>query len=162
MRESWRAIALLAGAAWRTDRRRTLGLLLEPVSYLRIPLFAWFLGVLAEGALRRDARLLALGVGGLAVTRVLWFVGLWIGSRVRRELTEKVGLALDREIATLAAELPGLEHHERPDVQDRLELLRQAQGVLGTSLNVLVVAAYSVVAGVATLAALAVVSPWLL
>jgi ATP-binding cassette subfamily B protein len=162
MREPLRAVRLLAGAAWRADRWRTLGLLLEPAGQLRVPLFAWFLKLLTDGALRQDARLVAAGAGGIVATRVLWFLGTWSGAWIRNRLAEEVGLALDREIATLTAELPGVEHHERADYQDRLELLRQQQGVLGTSLNTLVYTANTVVAGVGTLAALAIVSPWLL
>jgi ATP-binding cassette subfamily B protein len=162
MREQWRALAFLVRTAWKTDRWRSLGLLLEPVGSLRFPLFAWFLRLLADGALRHDARMLLLAAGGIAATRVLWFAGLWFGSMIRLRLTEEVGLAMDREIATLASSLPGLEHHERPDYQDRLELLRQSHGVLGDSLNALIRAANFTVAGVGTIVALAFVSPWLL
>lgn len=162
MREQGRALGLLARAAWRTDRWRTVGLLLEPLGQLQIPLFAWFLKVLTDGVLTGDARRVGIGIGGIVATRVLWFLGLWTGSWMRNRLAEAVGLALDREIAELTAGLPGLEHHERPDFQDRLELLRQQQGVLGTSLNVVVYAANSVIAGVGTLVALAALSPWLL
>lgn len=162
MRETWRAMALLVGTAWRTDRWRSLGLLLEPVGMLRFPLFAWCLKVMADGAASRDLRLLALGAAGIAATRMLWFLGLWTGSWIRVGLTERVGFAFDREVARLSAELPGLEHHERPDIQDRLELLRQKQGALGKSLNMLINAANAVVAGVGTLVALAFATPWLL
>jgi ATP-binding cassette subfamily B protein len=162
MREQWRALRMLMGTAWRTDRWRCVGLLLEPVGHLRFPLFAWFLKLITDGALRGDTRLLLLGAGGIAATRVLWFAGLWTGSWIRNRLSEAVGFALDRQIATLSAELPGLEHHERADYQDRLELLRQQQGVLGTSLNTLIYTANTVVAGIGTVAALAWVSPWLL
>ncbi|HEU4881006.1 MAG TPA: ABC transporter ATP-binding protein [Longimicrobium sp.] len=162
MRENLRAIRLLVGTAWRTDPWRSAGLLLEPVGYLRFPLFAAFLKLMTDGALRHDLRLLALGTAGITATRVLWFIGLWTGSWIRVRLSEEVGFALDREVAALAAGLPGLEHHERADYQDRLELLRQGQGALGGSLNALVNTANSVVAGVGMLAALAWVSPWLL
>ena len=162
MREQWRAIALLAGTAWRTDRRRSLGLLLEPVGYLRFPLFGWFLKLLTDGAVRQDLQLMGLAAAGIVATRVLWFAGLWTGHWIRIRLTEEVGFVLDREIAALTAGLPGLEHHERPDYQDRLELLRQGQGLLGNSLNTLINAANAVVAGIGTLAALTLVSPWLL
>ena len=162
MGEHARAVRLLVRTAWKTDPWRSVGLLLEPVGHLRFPLFAWFLKLLTDGAVRHDPRLLALGAGGIVLTRVLWFVGLWTGSWIRNRLAEEVGFALDREIATLTAELPGLEHHERADYQDRLELLRQQQGVLGSSLNTLIYAANTVVAGIGTLVALAFVSPWLL
>jgi len=160
--ERWRALVLLAGTAWRTDSRRSAGLLLEPISYLRVPLFALFLGMVADGAMRHDGRALAIGVGGLALARVLWFMGMWVGSWNRLELSEKVGFALDCQIASLSAGLPGVEHHERPDYQDRLELLRQQQGLLGGALNTLIVTANTVVASAGTLAVLAWANPWLL
>jgi ATP-binding cassette subfamily B protein len=162
MREQWRAVVLLVRTAWRTDPWRSVGLLLEPISFLRFPLFAWCLKLMVDGVLRHDPRLLAAGAAGITLTRVLWFVGMWTGSWIRNRLTEEVGFALDREIATLASELPSLEHHERSDYQDRLELLRQQQGILGNSLNALIYTANTVVTGVSTLAALAFVSPWLL
>ncbi|HYH78668.1 MAG TPA: ABC transporter ATP-binding protein, partial [Longimicrobium sp.] len=162
MRERWRALVLLVGTAWRTDPWRSAGLLMEPIGYLRVPLFAWCLKLVADGALRHDLRLMLIGAAGITAARVLWFAGMWTGSMIRLRLTEEVGFALDREIAAIAAGLPGLEHHERPDVQDRLELLRQDQGLLGDSLNSLINAANFVVAGVGTVVALALVSPWLL
>ena len=162
MREQWRAVAMLVRTAWKTDPWRSLGLLLEPVGYLRVPLFAWFLKLLADGALRHDVRSMAVGAAGIAAARVLWFAGTWTGSMIRLRLTDEVGFALDREIAEIIAALPGLEHHERADVQDRLELLRQEQGLLGGSLNALINAANFVVAGAGTMVALALASPWLL
>jgi ATP-binding cassette subfamily B protein len=162
MRERWRALALLVRTAWRTDPWRSAGLLLEPVSYLRFPLFAWFLGRMVDGALRQDLRQMGVAAVGITLTRALWFVGVWTGGWIRNRLAEVVGYALDRELATLASGLPGLEHHERPEYQDRLELLRQAQGGLGRALNAVIYTANTVVAGVGTLAALAWLSPWLL
>ncbi|HET7229716.1 MAG TPA: ABC transporter ATP-binding protein [Longimicrobium sp.] len=162
MREQLRTVRMLVATAWRTDPLRSAGLLLEPIGYLRFPLFAWFLKLLIEGAMRHDARLLGISVAGIVGTRVFGFMGSWVGASIRIRLTEAVGFALDREITRLVSGLPGLEHHERPDYQDRLELLRQQQGVLGGSLNTLIVTANTVVAGVGTLAALALVSPWLL
>jgi ATP-binding cassette subfamily B protein len=162
MRETRRALGLLLGTAWRTDRLRTLGLLLEPLSYVSLPLFAWSLGVMADGAFRGDARLLAFGAAGIVVTRVAWFLGSWTGSWIRNRLVEEVGFALDREIAVLSAELPGVEHHELPEYQDRLELLRQKQGVMGNALSIFIYAANVTLAAVFTLAGLALVSPLLL
>jgi ATP-binding cassette subfamily B protein len=162
MRDQWRALSLLVRTAWRADRWRSAGLLLEPLGALRFPLFAWGLGLMADGAFRHDLRLLATGAAAIAATRVLWFLGMWSGAWIRNRLAEEVGFALDREIATLTSELAGLEHHERPEYQDRLELLRQGQGVLGSSLNTLIYTANTVVTGVSTAAALAFVSPWLL
>ncbi|HET7229033.1 MAG TPA: ABC transporter ATP-binding protein [Longimicrobium sp.] len=162
MRENGRALALLLRTSWKTDPWRSAGLLLEPLGNLRFPLFAWCLKLITDGVLRHDPRLLAWGAGGIAATRVLWFAALWLGSMIRLRLTEEVGFALDREVAELAAGLPGVEHHERADYQDRLELLRQGHGILGDALNALINTAKLVVTGVGTLVSLAFVSPWLL
>jgi len=162
MRERGRAVAMLVRTAWKTDPWRSAGLVLEPLGQLRYPLFAWFLGRMVDGALRHDARQLALAAAGITATRVLWWLGSWTGGWIRNRLTEEVGFALDHELATLSAGLPGLEHHERADVQDRLELLRQEQGVLGGALNSLVYTTNVVVGGLGTLVTLALVSPWLL
>ncbi|HYR06408.1 MAG TPA: hypothetical protein VEQ60_01490, partial [Longimicrobium sp.] len=162
MREQWRAVALLVRTAWRTDPWRSAGLLLEPIGNLRVPLFGVSLKLMTDGAIAHDARLLGLGAGGIVLTRVLGFMGGWSASWIRTRLSEEVGFALDRQISTLTSALPGLEHHERPDYQDRLELLRKGQGVLGGALNTLIFTANTIVMGVGTLVGLAWVSPWLL
>jgi ATP-binding cassette, subfamily B, bacterial len=162
MREHWRSVLLLLSTAWGTDRWQSLGLLLEPIGNLRYALFAWCLKLITDGALTNDRQLMMAGALGLAATRVLWFVGMWTGSWIRIGLAERVGLVFDREIAAVAAELRGLEHHERPDVQDRLELLRDAHGTLGNSLNSLLNTINAVATGVGTLAALAFAHGWLL
>lgn len=162
MGEQWRALVLLVRTAVRTDPWRSAGLLLEPLGQLRVPLIAWFLKLMVDGATRHDLRLLAMGAAGITAARVLWFIGGWTGSWIRIRLAERVVYALDQEMATLTALLPGVEHHERPDYQDKLELLRQTQGALGGSLTSLINTANSVVVGLGTLVALWFVSPWLL
>jgi ATP-binding cassette, subfamily B, bacterial len=162
MREHWRAAALLLRTAWRTDRWRSLGLLLESIAMLRFPLFAWFLKLITDGALQRDGRLLAIGAAGITATAVIGFAGAWFGTQFRLRLLEAVAFELSREIAALSAAAPGVEHHERPDYQDRLELLRQGHGVLGNSFHLLISTANVVVMSVGTLVTLALAAPWLL
>jgi ATP-binding cassette subfamily B protein len=162
MREHWRALALLVGTAWRADPWRSAGLLLEPVGQLAAPLFAWFLKLMVDGASRQDLRLVAMGAGGIILVRAIGFMSGWAGGWIRLRLSEQVGFVLDRRIATLTAGLPGVEHHERADYMDRLELLRQGQGVLGSSLNSLINTANALVAGVGTVVVLTFATPWLL
>jgi hypothetical protein len=72
MREQWRAVGMLARTAWRTDPWRSAGLLLEPVSQLALPFFAWFLKLMTDGVLRHDLRLAGPGrtpSGSSAATR---------------------------------------------------------------------------------------------
>ena len=162
MREQWRAVVLLLGSAWRTDRRNSLGMLVQALSYLRIPLFAWCLKLMTEGAIRHDTRQLALSAAGIALMGVMTFAGMWVGTQCQLRLTEAVGFSLSRQIAEMAAAVPGLEHHERADYQDRLELLRGGHGALTNSLSALLSTFNLVIMGGGTLVALAVASPWLL
>jgi ATP-binding cassette subfamily B protein len=162
MREQIRAIRLLVGTAWRTDPWRSVGLLLEPLGQIQGPLLAVCLAVVTDAALAGDTRRTAWGVAGIVAIRAGGFAARWAGAWIRNRLGEAVGLALDRRIASITAGLPGVEHHERPDLQDRLEVLRQQQGLLGGSLNAVVHTANTVVVGVITLGTLAFVSPWLL
>ncbi|MGW5363578.1 ABC transporter ATP-binding protein [Actinopolymorpha pittospori] len=162
MRDRWRAIRMLARMAFATDRWRTLGLLLEPVGQLTPPIIAVCLKVMTDGVLHHDPASVVVGAAGIAGARALWFVGAWTGSWLRVRLMEEVGFAFDREIATLTASISGLDHHERADYQDRLELLRQSQGLLGYSVNSLIYTVDIVVSGLATVVTLAVLSPWLL
>jgi ATP-binding cassette subfamily B protein len=162
MREQFRAVRLLVGTAWRTDPWRSAGLLLEPLGQLQGPLIAGCLAVVTDAALARDPRRMAWGVAGIAAARGGGFASRWVGAWIRNRLAEAVGLTLDRRIASLSAGLPGVEHHERADFQDRIAVLREQRGVLGSSLNSLVYCANTVAVGVFTVVALALVSPWLL
>ncbi|HLG59859.1 MAG TPA: ABC transporter ATP-binding protein [Vicinamibacterales bacterium] len=162
MRDRWCAIALLLRTAWRTDPWRFAALALEPLGFLRIPLFAWCLKLMVDGAIAHDVGQVAAGAAGIVVTRALSFAGGWSGSWIRNRLAEEVGFALNRRLATLMSELPGLEQHELPECQDRLELLRQQQGILASSINTLIYTANTVLAAVSILTSLAIVSPWLL
>ena len=57
---------------------------------------------------------------------------------LRFRMEESVSLLVDRDIIQLTAGIPGLEHHERPEYLDRLELVRQQRGMLGHSVGALV------------------------
>jgi ATP-binding cassette, subfamily B, bacterial len=162
MREHWRAIGLLVRTAWRCDRRRSAALLLGPVAHLRLPLFAVCIKLMTDGAFGHDARLVAIGAVGIGATSVAVFVCVWVGSWCRVRVSETVAFALNREIAALTTSVPGLEHHERADYQDRLHLLREGNGILGTAFDSLISTANLVVAGIGTLVTLAVITPWAL
>jgi ATP-binding cassette, subfamily B, bacterial len=162
MRERGREISLLVRTAVRTDPWRSLGTALEPLGALMFPLFGWFLGVLADGALNRDRSQLVAGSIGLLATIALRYVSTYVATGIRVRLSERVGFAFDHEISRLSSELPGLEHHERGDYQDRLELLRQSQGVLGQSLNSLVTTTTALVGALGTGVVLVMLHPFVL
>jgi ATP-binding cassette, subfamily B, bacterial len=162
MRERWREISLLVRTAIRTDPWRSLGTALEPLGALMFPMFGWFLGVLADGVLNRDTTQLVAGSTGLLATVGLRYISTYVATGIRVRLSETVGFAFDREISRLTGALPGLEHHERGDYQDRLELLRQSQGVLGQSLNSIVITTTALVGALGTGVVLVMLHPFVL
>jgi ATP-binding cassette subfamily B protein len=85
-----------------------------------------------------------------------------VGNLVRATLSEKVGFVFDQEIARISAGLPGLEHYERIEYQDRLELIRQNQGALGTSITTLLNVCANLITAASVLILLATISPMLL
>ncbi|MGW5365809.1 ABC transporter ATP-binding protein [Actinopolymorpha pittospori] len=162
MREQWRGFRLLVSTAVRTDPWRTLGLVLEPIGRLSWPLAGLWLSFLTDGVLQDRGNLIVAGIIGLLVGVVgNWGISL-CGNMMRITLSEKVGFAFDREITRLTADLPGLDHHERADYQDRLELLRQSQGALGGAMNSLINSVANVVGGAGVIVMLVVVHPLLL
>ena len=162
MRERLRELGLLVGTAWRTDPWRSLGTLLEPLGGLMYPLLGVCLGVLTDGILDRDGTRIVVGCAGLVLAITLRFVAAHVGTGIRVGLAERVGFAFDQEIARLTGGLPGFEHHERADYQDRLELLRQSQGILGQSLNSLITTANALVNAIGTGVVLALLHPFVL
>ncbi|WP_020577366.1 ABC transporter ATP-binding protein [Actinopolymorpha alba] len=162
MREQRRGLKLLLGTAFRTGRWLMVSTLLEPLGRLVNPLFAILVGLLLDAAIRGDARAATVAIVAILASQAVFWVVTFLGSDLRITLSEKVGFAFDHEIARLSATLPGLDHHERADYQDRLELLRQNQGVLGGSMNSLVNTANALIGAVGALVAVAYLNPLLL
>jgi ATP-binding cassette subfamily B protein len=118
-------LGVMLRSSWRADRRRSLAALattaLMPVTR---PLRAIGLGLMADGVVEHELRTAVAGglvVAGLTgVNRLLD----WASVTIRMRLRENTILFLDEEVIELSARAPGLEHHERPDHQDQMELLR--------------------------------------
>ena len=156
------ALWLLVSTAARTDPWRCLASLPGPLIALSYPLLGVWLKVLTDGVAGRDGTRVVAGLAGLLLTvTARWGVD-YACTGVQATLADRVGFAFDGEVVRLMAALPGLEHHENPDVQERLELLRQSQGVLGSSLRALVQTASAVIAALGTQTVLALVHPLLL
>ena len=162
MTASWRAITLLAATAWRADRRLTLAVAAEPLGNTLGLLAGLWLAALTTGTIEHDTTLLALGVTGLVTGAGLgWQLDL-SSSQWRMLLSEKMTYAFEIENAQLAAVLPGLDHHERPEYQAKLELLRQRQGQLGDAMSTLAMAYKAVSGGLVVLVLLVLAHPLLL
>ncbi len=93
-------------------------------------LIALWLKLLGEGVQQHDrARLLAAGLGlGLSATAT-WLLRT-VSTRVQRRFRDKVSIALESHVARLQAGVTTIAHQERPDLLDRLSVLRNQVFVL--------------------------------
>ena len=93
-------------------------------------LIALWLSLLGKGALDGDRTLLATAAVGLAVSAAAtWFLRI-ISQRVQRRFRDKVTIALEGHVARLQASTATIAHQERPELLDRLAVLRDQVFVL--------------------------------
>jgi ATP-binding cassette subfamily B protein len=89
----------------------------------------WF-KFLADGVLGGRRGLVAAAAVGLGVSAAAtWFLRV-ISDRTQRRFRDQVGIALESHVARLQASVATIEHHERPEVLDRLAMLRNQIFVL--------------------------------
>ena len=93
-------------------------------------LLALWLKLLADGVLAGRRQLVLLAAAGLGVSAVLtWFLHL-VSDRTQRRFRDRVTIALESHVAHLQASVATIEHHERPELLDRLAVLRNQVFVL--------------------------------
>ena len=163
MGELLRNLAAMCAVSWRADRVRSVGAL---VSTALIPvtrsLQAVGFALIADGVLGRSedkAVAGALLVAGLtAANRILD----WASVTVRMRLREHTILLLDQQVMGYVASVPGLEHHERPEHQDRLGLIASERWALNNPFMPIAWTLGSIVQMLTTLAVLGGLHPFLL
>jgi ATP-binding cassette subfamily B protein len=93
-------------------------------------LIALWLKLLGEGVLEHDrslVRLAAIGMGASATAT--WFLRT-VSTRVQRRFRDRVTIALEAHVARLQATVVTIAHQERPELLDRLSVLRDQVFVL--------------------------------
>jgi ATP-binding cassette subfamily B protein len=87
-------------------------------------LLALWLKFLADGVMGGRPGLVTLAAVGLgASVAATWFLRV-ISDRTQRRFREKLTIALESLVAGLQASVSTIEHHERPEILDRLAVLR--------------------------------------
>ena len=162
MRELWRAIRLLIGTAVRAEPWRSAWTVaLDVLGILVLPITTIGLKFLTDGVVGADARAVVVGVALIAGIQCVSQLANSISFYLRSGLTERVGFAFDREITATSASIPGIEHHERADYQDKLELVRRSQTLLASSLAELLMVVTEIVGGIGVIIVLVWLDPWL-
>ena len=102
----------------------TAAFVLSAVAWLPQSLSALWLKLLADGAAHhRGAQVLAAAVATGASVALTWMLAS-VSARVGQLLRLRTEVAIQAEVSRLQAGVPGIEHHERPEYLDRLQLLR--------------------------------------
>lgn len=93
-------------------------------------LFAWWLKLLGDAVVDGDSSGIRVAVVGLAASSALmWFLAS-VSTRVQRRFRDKITIALEAHVARLQATITTVAHQERPDLLDRLSVLRDQVFVL--------------------------------
>ncbi len=93
-------------------------------------LFALWFKLLAEGVLEDDSGLVRTAALGLAVSATLLQVLNVASQRFQRRFRDRVSIALESHVARLQAGVTTIAHQERPELLDRLAMLRDQVFVL--------------------------------
>ena len=87
-------------------------------------LFALWLQLLGNAVTARDITTIWIVLGLMAVSATLTWLLTVVNARLTRRFRDRVTVALETHVATLQASVSGLEHQERSDYLDRLDVLR--------------------------------------
>ena len=87
-------------------------------------LFALWLNLLGNAVIARDTTTIWIVLGLMTVSATLTWLLTVLNARLTRRFRDRVTVALETHVATLQASVTGLEHQERSDYLDRLQVLR--------------------------------------
>jgi ATP-binding cassette, subfamily B, bacterial len=134
-------------------------MLLVPVAWLTGALSAWWLKVLIDGAASLDVTAIAVAATLLVLTQMLEWLSDGLGERLQLTFQEKAGLVLEERLIRASAGLNSIEHLERPDYLDRLDILRKEAWVVHWTLEAFVGTLGAAAQAILTIVLLASVHP---
>lgn len=164
MRETLAGSWALMRLAARIDAGKlAISLVLMVLQSVAMPLAAPAMAALTDAAVAGDER---RATGSAVVVTVLVVAALTAGHFAHIfyfELGDRAVMELERELIALSHDSPGIEHHERPDFADRLQVLRSELHRSGWgSMQALLTSVGLTVALAITAVLLAGLNPWLL
>ena len=122
LKSLWRSMQL----AYRAEPRLLVGsFALVASSWIPDALVALWLKLLATGVIERHGGLVIGAAAGLAGSAALAWLLRTVGGRVEMLFRERATIVIDAHVARLHASVTSIEHHERPEYLDRLQLLRE-------------------------------------
>ncbi len=159
----WRSLRLMVGTAFRASPLHAVLYFGSSVSQSVATLgFAYALKVLVDAGAHRS---LSEGLGAAAAIALLASVislSSLVGAFNQVRLAEETGFLLDQRLVEMSAGVVGLEHHERPDYLDEMNLLREQRGRLAYGIGAISQTFGVAVQAVGTMGLLASIHPALL
>ena len=120
-RSLWRAMQL----AYQSEKGLLLfAFALNIASWIPGALTALWLGLLANGITEDRPELVRLAAWGIALAAVGAWVLRTFGSRVYQLFRDRATIEIEAHVARLQSPAASIEHHERPEYLNRLQLLR--------------------------------------
>jgi ATP-binding cassette subfamily B protein len=112
--------------AYRAEGRLlVLSFALNMAAWIPTALIALWLKLLADGAVGHRESVIAIAAAALAGSVALGWLLRTLGGRVQMRFRERATIAIEAHVAELQGSIAGIEHHERPEYLDRLQLLRE-------------------------------------
>jgi ATP-binding cassette subfamily B protein len=159
----WRAVGLLLRVSWAADPWRTLGAMtVYPIGIVGIPLLGVALKFTADALVAGDRERALLGAGLLVGALCVLYVLELLAWQWGIDLEDSVAFAVEKDIAATSANLPGIEHLERPEYLDRMHVLEEQGWQLGRAMYLLPMNWGSLLRAVVTFGLLAALHPLLL
>lgn len=147
-----RAMWLVTVVAFKVSKTQTLLAFGETTGRILYGLNPLFYGFFASGAVHRDPRQIGIAIIGLTCSTGINGALQWVGTSARLKQQVYVGFEFSRRIAGMMASIQTLEHHEDPELLDKLQAFRAWSGSVGGSLNALLNMLNTVAWSVTTLA----------
>ena len=135
----FRAIGRVVRTAFAADPwRSAIVFTILPISSLSVVLSALWLKMLIDGLTKSDAGAAGVAIALVAVSIVVQHLFVVVMSKVRFTLQERTSLHFERELLAMVAALPGIEHHERPEYLDKIEILRAQRAAFAQAVGAIV------------------------
>jgi ATP-binding cassette subfamily B protein len=136
MRDALRGLGLMIEISLRADAPRSIFAVITAAgSMATLPLRAiglrMFTDGIVEGSVEAALNGIFVVVGLTGVSRLMF----WSSFNVRMRLRENTEVYLDAHLRDVTAGIPGLEHHERPDYLDKVEMVRAERWALANPFN---------------------------
>jgi ATP-binding cassette subfamily B protein len=131
-----RTLALMVRISWRSDPIRSIFAVVTAIGQMAsLPFRAIGVKHVVDGIAAGDRGRAVWGVVVVLALTALYRVMLHASINVRMRLRENTQLYLDTHIMGLTAGIPGMEHHERPEYLDQVELIRNERTYLANPFN---------------------------